>query len=85
MARPKGILELSTDAVDRTLQGVQQAQEWSLRATEAALEISGELAPAKTVVEWSFDTARKALEQQRAYAIRLTDILTPAASHQAKP
>ena len=44
---------------------VKEAQELWLRSTEAAVELG-------------FDVAAKALEQQRAYAQRLTEIVASA-------
>jgi hypothetical protein len=85
MSTSKGFVELSSEAVDQALQALQQAQDWSLKVTEAAVGIRDELPAATAVVGWSFDTARKVLEQQRTYALRLTEILTPPASTAAKP
>jgi hypothetical protein len=85
MSTSKGFVDFWSDAVDQGLQVLRQAQDWSLQATEAALGRRAEVPSAAVVVEWSFDTAGKVLEQQRAYALRLTELLTPRASSQAKP
>jgi hypothetical protein len=84
MSQPTGFVELSSEAVDQTLQALEQAQQWSLTVTKATVGMRGEVPRATAVVEWSFDTARKVLEQQRAYALRLTEILIPEAATAAK-
>jgi hypothetical protein len=74
----KTFVQLATEAADQGLTAMQQAQDWSLA-------VARELPSAAAVIEWSFETARKSLEQQRAYALRLTEIVAPAPSSPAKP
>jgi hypothetical protein len=78
MSTTKTFVELATEAADQGLAAMQQAQDLSLA-------VARELPSAAAVIEWSFDTARKSLEQQRAYALRLTEILAPARSTPAQP
>ena len=78
MNTTKTFVELATEAASQGLAAIQQAQDLSLA-------VASELPSAAAVVEWSFDTVRKSLEQQRAYALRLTELLAPAASRPANP
>jgi hypothetical protein len=74
----KSFLEVATEAANEGLTAMQRAQDWSLA-------VASELPPPAAAIEWGFDTARKSLEQQRAYALRLTEILARAPSRAAKP
>ena len=76
----KGFAELSGEATDKTLAAVREAQDWSLQAVQAFVAVRGEAPSPAAIVAWSFDTAQKLLEQQRTYALRLTQLLTPPTS-----
>lgn len=78
MSTTKSFVEVATDAADQGVAAMQQAQDWSLA-------VASELPSATAVIEWSFETARRSLEQQRAYALRLAEIVAPAPSRPAKP
>jgi hypothetical protein len=76
----KGFAQFSGQATENALAAVREAQDWSLQATAAFVQGGGEVPSPAAVVGWSFDTAQKLLEQQRGYALRLTQILTPSTS-----
>jgi hypothetical protein len=78
MSTTKTFVELATEAANQGLTAMQQAQDLSLA-------VASEVPSPAAVIEWSFDTARKSLEQQRAYALRLTEIVAAAPSRPAKP
>jgi len=84
--------ELATEATGNALAGLREAQELSLRASEAAVRsFSGDTAllpGPRQVVSSSFDFAAQVLEQQRTYALRLTELLAgavPAPAPAPKP
>ena len=75
------LTKLVAEAQQQTLTALQQAQDLSIRATEAAVAafptIDKTDAPTpKQMVEASFGFAGQVLESQKAYALRLTDVLT---------
>jgi hypothetical protein len=85
----KSYSDLVAEATDQVLEAFGQAQEFSLRATEAAvslvpgdpaLRLAQRLPAPKHMVQTTFDVAAKALDHQRRYALRMTDVLVGGAA-----
>jgi hypothetical protein len=74
--------ELAAEAQRQTLSALKQAQDLSLRGAELAIGAVPEakLPTPKETVEGAFGFAGQALQQQKAYALRLTEILTGASA-----
>jgi hypothetical protein len=70
--------DLAADAQRQTLHALKQAQDLSLRGAELAVGLVPEAKP-KDAVEGAFAFAGQLLQQQKAYALRMTEILTGAA------
>lgn len=75
--------ELSAEAQKQTLAAIKQAQDLSLRAAEIAVgfvpDESIALPDPKDVIEGAFGFAGQVLHQQKAYALRMTEIAAEAA------
>jgi hypothetical protein len=73
--------ELAAEAQRQTLHALKQAQDLSLRGAELAVGFLPEAtAPTpKHAVEGAFAFAGQILQQQKAYALRMTAIVTGAA------
>lgn len=81
--------EIFADAQKQALASLEQAQELSLRAVEAAVGavpavepwpgFSNTLPNTTELVESTFGFAGKVLDSQKAYAVRLAEIVTRAA------
>lgn len=79
---------LAAEAQKQALAALQQAQDLSLQAAEAAIglgsskptEVLGELPRPTDVVEGAFGFAGQVLQQQKTYALRMTELLTEAAT-----
>jgi hypothetical protein len=72
--------ELAADAQRQWLTGLKQAQELSLRSAELTLRVPA--SPGVNVteaIEGAFGFASAVLQQQKAYALRMTEIVTGAA------
>jgi hypothetical protein len=72
--------ELAVEAQRQTLTAIKQAQDLSLRSAELALSVP--VSPGVNVsdaIEGAFGFAGQLLQQQKAYALRMTEILTGAA------
>jgi hypothetical protein len=85
--------DLIAQAQKQALAALKQAQDVSIQATEAAvgllpedssLGLQGTLPAPKQVVEQSFDFAGEILELQKAYALRLTEVLGASATRLAE-
>ena len=79
--------DLAIDAQRQTLTALKQAQDLSLRGAELALGLVPRDTGPKDAVEGAFGFAGQLLQQQKAYALRLTEILAgaaPAAPAQTK-
>jgi hypothetical protein len=74
--------ELAAEAQRQTLSALKQAQDLSLRGAELAIGAVPEakLPTPKETVEGAFGFAGQVLQQQKAYALRLTEILTGASA-----
>jgi hypothetical protein len=72
--------DLAAEAQRQTLTALKQAQELSLRGAELAVGLVPEakLTTPKDAVEGAFAFAGQVLQQQKAYALRMTEILTAA-------
>jgi hypothetical protein len=72
--------ELAAETQRETLAALKQAQDLSLRSAELAVgSISDAKLPTpKETVEGAFGFAAQVLQQQKAYALRMTEILTGA-------
>jgi hypothetical protein len=73
--------ELAAEAQRQTLSALKQAQDLSLRSAELAVGLVPDAKPVtpKDAVEGAFGFAGQVLQQQKTYALRLTEILTGAA------
>jgi len=79
---------LAAEAQKQALSALKQAQDLSFQAAETAIglgsrpasELVGELPKATDVVEGAFGFAAQVLQQQKAYALRMTELMTDAAS-----
>jgi hypothetical protein len=72
--------DLAAEAQRQTLSALKQAQDLSLRGAELTLRVP--VSPGVNMtdaVEGAFGFAGQVLQQQRTYALRLTEILTGAA------
>ena len=77
--------ELAAEAQRQTLQALKQAQDLSLRGAE--LTLRAPVSPGMNVseaIEGAFGFAGQVLQQQKAYALRMTEILTGAEPAPAK-
>jgi hypothetical protein len=74
--------ELAAEAQRQTLTALKQSHDLSLRGAELAVGLVPEakLSTAKDAVEGAFGFAGQVLQQQKAYALRMTEILTAAAA-----
>jgi hypothetical protein len=74
--------DLSAEAQRQTLSSLKQAHELSIRAAELASGLvprdTGTRSVAKETVEGAFAFAGQVLQQQKAYALRMTEIVTGA-------
>ena len=76
--------ELAAEAQRQTLTALKQAQDLSLRGAELAVGLHPRYASKfhavpKDAVEGAFAFAGQLLQQQKAYALRMTEIVTGAA------
>ena len=76
--------ELAAEAQRQTLTALKQAQDLSLRGAELAVGLHPRYASKfhavpKDAVEGAFAFAGQLLQQQRAYALRMTEIVTGVA------
>lgn len=80
MNQPTTFADLSAEAQRQTLSSLKQAHELSIRAAELAsgLVPEAKLPTAKETVEGAFGFAGQVLQQQKAYALRMTEIVTGA-------
>ena len=87
-AHTTDVLELVREAQKQTLATLEQFQQVSIRAAEAAATLvpsapwpgfTNTLPKASEVVEATFGFYGKVLESQKAYAVRLVDVATKAA------
>jgi hypothetical protein len=83
MTQPTTFADLSAEAQRVTLTSLKQAHELSIRGAELATGLRdtgtrGVPSPKETV-EGAFAFASGVLQQQKAYALRMTEILTGAA------
>jgi hypothetical protein len=76
--------DLATEAQRQTLTALKQAHDLSLRGAELAVGLvprdTGTRSVPKDAVEGAFGFAGQVLQQQKAYALRMTEILTGAAA-----
>jgi hypothetical protein len=74
--------DLAAEAQRQTLTALKQSQDLSLRGAELAVGLVPEakLPTPKDAVEGAFGFAGQVLQQQKAYALRMTEILTGAAA-----
>jgi hypothetical protein len=76
--------DLAAEAQRQTLTALKQAQDLSLRGAELAVGLvprdTGTRSVAKDAVEGAFGFAGQVLQQQKAYALRMTEILMGAAA-----
>jgi hypothetical protein len=74
--------ELTAEAQRQTLATLKQAQDLSLRGAELAVGLhetgTRSVPSAKDAVEGAFAFAGQLLQQQKAYALRMTEIVTGA-------
>ena len=86
---PKDFIALAGEAQKQALSALTESQELSLQALESAVRLVPKDAPFRyaasipspaQAIEAGFGFAGKVLEQQRAYAVRLTEVLTAGAS-----
>lgn len=83
------LTKLVAEAQQQTLAALKQAQDLSIRATETAFSsfpgIGQTDAPTpRHVVESAFGFAGEVLKSQKAYALRLTEVITPPVSKTTK-
>jgi hypothetical protein len=72
--------ELAAEAQRQTLTALKQAQDLSLRGAELTLRVPASPGvTASDAIEGAFGFAGAVLQQQKAYALRLSEILTGAA------
>jgi hypothetical protein len=73
--------ELAAEAQRQTLHALKQAQDLSLRGAELAVGLLPEatVPTPKDAVEGAFAFAGQILQQQKAYVLRMTEIVTGAA------
>ena len=87
MTQATTFADLAAEAQRQTLSALKQAQELSLRGAELAVGLAprdtGTRSVAKDSVEGAFTFAGQVLQQQKAYALRMTEIVTGGA--QAPP
>jgi hypothetical protein len=76
--------DLATEAQRQTLASLKQAQDLSLRGAELAVGLVPNAEPklpaAKDAVEGAFAFAGQLLQQQKAYALRMTEIVSEGMS-----
>lgn len=82
MTQATTFAELAAEAQRQTLSALKQAQDLSLRGAELAVGLApgdtGTRSVAKDAVEGAFAFAGQILQQQKAYALRMTEIVTGA-------
>jgi hypothetical protein len=79
-------VELAAEAQKQALSALKQAQDLSLQAAEIAIgltprqpaETLGKLPAPADLVEGAFSFAGQVLQQQKTYALRMTELLTQA-------
>jgi len=79
---------LTAEAQKQALAALKQAQDLSLQATELAIglgtgkagDVLGELPSPTAAIEGAFGFAGQVLQQQKAYALRMTELMTEAAN-----
>jgi hypothetical protein len=80
MTQATTFAELATEAQRQTLSALKQAHDLSIRGAElaAGLRETGtrSVPNAKEAVEGAFAFAGQVLQQQKAYAVRMTEIVT---------
>jgi hypothetical protein len=80
--------ELAAEAQRQTLASLKQAQDLSLRGAELVVGLmpreTGTPSVPKDAVEGAFAFAGQVLQQQKAYALRMTEIVTGAADSSAR-
>ena len=79
------LTKLVAEAQQQTLSALRQAQDLSIRATEAAVSAfprtdQTDAPTPRYMVESAFGFAGQVLESQKAYALRLTEVLTAPVS-----
>jgi hypothetical protein len=82
-------VELTAEAQKQALSAFKHAQDLSLRGAELAFglvhekpgDAIGKLPTATELVEVWFSFAGQVLHQQKAYALRLTELVTEASEH----
>lgn len=83
MTQPTTFAELAAEAQRQTLSSLKQAHELSIRGAELATGLrdtgTRSVPTAKETVEGAFAFASGVLQQQKAYALRMTEIVTGAA------
>ena len=74
--------DLAVEAQSQALAALKHAQDLSLRGAELAVGLVPEanVTTPKDAVEGAFGFAGQVLQQQKAYALRMTEILTGAAA-----
>jgi hypothetical protein len=76
--------DLAAEAQRQTLTALKQSQDLSLRGAELAVGLvprdTGTRSVPKETVEGAFAFAGQVLQQQKAYALRMIEILTGAAA-----
>jgi hypothetical protein len=76
--------DLATEAQRQTLSSLKHAQDLSLRGAELAVGLvpaaETKLPAAKDAVEGAFAFAGQVLQQQKAYALRMTEIVSEGMS-----
>lgn len=82
MTQATNFAELAAEAQRQTLASLKQAQDLSLRGAELTVGLvprdSATQSVAKDAVENAFAFAGQLLQQQQAYALRMTEIVTGA-------
>lgn len=82
---PADIAGTLAKAQEQSLEALKEAQELSLRAFETALELvpsdptfglAGSLPTPRETIEASFGFAERVLDQQKEFALRVTELLT---------
>ena len=89
MSTTAELTKIAAEAQAQTLTALKQAQDLSIRATEAAMaafpKIEKTDAPTpQQIVESTFGFAGQVLESQKAYALRLTEVLTTPVATSSK-
>jgi hypothetical protein len=83
----RSFADLAAEAQRQTLSTLKQAQDLSLRGAELAVGLVPHAEPkvpaAKDAVEGAFAFAGQVLQQQKAYALRMTEIVTEGLSKAA--